>query len=588
MKLYRNLFLLPLALGTLLLASCRSTSTETPVPFPPIPVGGKPTFTLQLAPSASPHSLTLQRRVGTLDAFVDLNGNKLMDAGEAFSETPTTITIPAGTTSLDLYGAYEELNLQGLPVEQLYGDGLDSLYRLNLTGTALRGVELQRVLRSLPKGQAAGATVTIEEQRLNATLTALLSERGIRALRPTGTAINLQEQVLILRLPQGLDFSTIAYEVGGAFVWLDKNLNGVQDEDEAITARGRFTLPVNAAGESVYIFHGQISGLSVYRPDDPSGDEEEEEEEEEVPTDDEGEAGEGEARAFRQALTSAQVVTLDASRARGLLIIEWGEELSLGAVDVSGCEQLRSIVAPRNPVASLTLPTKSALRILQISGHRLPELDLRAQPLLQRVSLPQGLLKEVQLGTHAELSILSLGGNQIESLSLPELPALKTLTLERNKLHSLLFPLDYRFENLETVSLADNSLSNLILRGLVKTKLIDVSRNPLITIALPQDLKELRVASTNLTGLHLNPQSTSGRSFIQKLDASDCPHLRILEASQCSLLTEVNLAGSPRLTPEALTSSLPKLTAGGKLRYSAALTAEQRAALSAHGWTVQP
>lgn len=401
-----------------------------------------------------------------------------------------------------------------------------------------------------------------------------------------------QPEGLILRIPEGVDASGVSYELEGKELWLDKNLNGQQDAGEAVAGGGVLNLPANASGETVYHFYGPITGLTLFQPaGSEDGDAEEEDEEE--GEDAEGSEAEGaatgdEARALALPAAAVKAVTLDASHAKSLLSIEWSASLPLGAVDLRGAKELRLAELGANPIQTLVLPEVSNLRVLKLRDHQLQRLDLTKQTHLQQLLLVRGALRELTLGTHEELKQLSLSGNALETLTLPYLPALTLLSLEKNKLHTLQLSTNKSFDYLETCQLSDNQLSQLDLSPLVRTKLIDVSRNPLTRLQLPRDLKELRVASTKLAQLHLNPTEVGARSFIQKLDASDCAELTDLQASQCTNLAEVMLAHCPKLTPARLLSALPQLSAAGKLYYEQPLSAEQRARLTTLGWSVLP
>lgn len=580
MYMMRSFILPALLTGGLLLGSCKSTGDDPQMP--PQPEQPKVAFVLDLAPSASQVMLSLQALASSPEAFVDLNNNGTKDAGEGVGTTATQITLPAGTSQVKAYGAYDQLDLTGLPVTAISGAGLADLRELRLAGTALGQDALEAVVAAVGLGGTAKPKLRIEEYRLDSRLVSFIQQRGIEVLSPEGMAIDTQAEALVLRLPAGVDSRAISYDLEGTDLWLDKNLNGQKDAGEEVGGGGALSLPANASGETIYLFHGKMTSFSLYQPSNNNqgsgGDEDEEEEEDE----------EGEGRALTASASSSPTVMLDASRARSLFFLEWGASLQLGQVNLRGAKELRNAELGANPVQTLVLPEESNLRVLKLRGSQLKSLDLTKQTHLQQLLFVRGALAQVSFGQHDELKQLTLSGNALESVTLPHLPVLTLLSLENNKLRTLQLSAEKNYDYLENCLLGDNQLEALDLTRLVKTKVIDLSRNPLTTLQLPRDLKELRVASTKLTKLDLNPQQAGGRSFIQKLDASDCAELADFQASQCSLLTEVMLARCPKLTPAKLVSALPKLQASGRLHYDQALTEAQRTALTSQGWTVLP
>lgn len=568
-------FLPALLFGGLLLSSCKSDG-EAPQPTPAQP---KEAFDLAFRPNTPALTLSLQATSTTPDAFVDLNSNGVKDAGEAVGTTATRITLPAGTRDVKVYGSYALLDLTGLPVTRIEGAGLASLHELRLAGTSLGQEELAKIVAALGL-TATSPRLVIEEYRLDSRVLSFVENRRIALVNPEGEAIDATRETLILRVPAGLQTQGISYELEGADLWLDKNLNGKKEADEAITRGGGLILPAGASGESIYLFHGKITSFTIYQPSSDPGEDDGDEDE------DEGDEDADEARALPLS-AEAKTLTLDASRAKSLQFIFWDAPLSLGEVNLRGAKELRNVELATNPVEVLLLPEESNLRVFKLRGHQLRRLDLSKQSHLQQFLLVRGALTEVTFGRHDELQQLTLSGNQLETLTLPHLPALTLLSAEKNKLRTLQLSTEKSYEYLTTCSLADNQLSSLDLTRLVKTQLIDLSRNPLTHLQLPHDLKELRVAGTKLSELRLNPQTAGVRAFIQKLDASDCAELQLLEASQCSLLSEIKLAHCPKLTPEKLSSALPRLSIPGTLYYDQKLSEGQRTALTALGWTVK-
>ena len=540
----------------------------------------RPNIELSLASSQKDVTLTLMSDKPE-SVFIDLNGNAQKDEGESF-EVGKPVTIHPKGDKLGLYGPFTSLDISGQDVTKISGKGLIGLEAMNLTNTKLSTQEVEDALRLFAGKE--GGKLTLEEWRVTPRIRELIKFFKWQIVRPNGSLIDPNESVLVLRaLAKEVLEKKVALELqGGKGLWLDKNLNGTKDAGEDLPTGGlTLNLPASLpTGESVYIIHGSATGLSLNVAEDPAEDESEE------PEDSDEGADEAEnARALRANEDSSQIgISIDASRFSSLLFMECEGGLNVKYVDVSSCKSLATLTLSGNPIETLVLPPNgSELKVLQLAGNRLKTLyildDLTK---LSQFTASNGTLQYIY-SIPSELITLNLSGNKLTDLIIPSASKLKTLNLKNNMLRNLEIKGE-AYNGLETCILEGNQLEDLDLAAFVKTKLINVSNNPLKSIELPWDMKELNISKTELQGLNLNAH----KSFIQKLDASNCAKLTLIQMSQCTNLSSVNLQGSKALKGDKISSELPQLIGHkGKLTIEQGrLSASELSAIKAKGWSL--
>ena len=544
----------------------------------------RPDIELSLSSSQKDVTLTLMSDKPE-SVFIDLNGNARKDEGESF-EVGKPVTIHPKGDKLSFYGPFTSMDISGQDVTKISGKGLIGLKAMNLTNTKLATKEIEDALRLLA-GKEAGK-LTLEEWRVTPSIRGLIKFFKWQIVRPNGSLIDPNESVLVLRaLAKEVLEKKVALELsGGKGLWLDKNLNGTKDADEDLPTGGlTLNLPASLpTGESVYIIHGSATGLSLNVAEDPAEDESEE------PEDNDEGADEAEnARALRANEDGSQIgISIDASRFPSLLSMECEPNLNVKYVDVSSCKSLATLTLDGNPIETLVLPDAgSELKVLQLAGNRLKTLNILGLTKLSQFTASNGTLQYIY-SIPSELMTLNLSGNKLTDFIIPSDSKLKTLNLKNNMLHNLKIEGE-AYNGLETCILEGNQLEDLDLAAFVKTKLINVSNNPLKSIELPWDMKELNISKTELQSLNLNPKDTAHKSFIQKLDASNCAKLTLIQMSQCTNLSSVNLQGSKALKGDKISSELPQLTnLKGKLTIEQGrLSASELSAIKAKGWSLE-
>lgn len=548
----------------------------------------RPNIELTLASSQKDVTLTLMSDKPE-SVFIDLNGNARKDEGESF-EVGKPVTIHPKGDKLGLYGPFTSMDISGQDVTKISGKGLIGLKAMNLTNTKLSTEEIEDALRLLAGKE--GGKLTLEEWRVTPSIRKHIKFFKWQIVRPNGSLIDPNESVLMLRaLAKEVLEKRVALELsGGKGLWLDKNLNGTKDAGEDLPTGGlTLNLPASLpTGESVYIIHGSATGLSLNVAEDPAGDEGDKSEE---PEDSDEGADEAEnARALRANEDGSQIgISIDASRFPSLLSMECEPNLNVKYVDVSGCKSLATLTLDGNPIETLVLPDfGSELKVLQLAGNRLKTfIILNELTKLSQFTASNGTLQRIY-SIPSELITLNLSGNKLTDLIIPRDSKLKTLNLKNNMLRTLEIEGE-AYNGLETCILEGNQLEDLDLAAFVKTKLINVSNNPLKSIELPWDMKELNISKTELQGLNLNPKDTAHKSFIQKLDASNCAKLTLIQMSQCTNLSSVNLQGSKALKGDKISSELPQLTGHkGKLTIEQGrLSASELSAIKAKGWSLE-
>lgn len=549
-----------------------------------IPKDLRPDIELSLASSQKDVTLTLMSDKPE-SVFIDLNGNARKDEGESF-EVGKPFTIHPKGDKLSFYGPFTSMDISGQDVTKISGKGLIGLKAMNLANTKLSTKEIEDALRLLA-GKEVGK-LTLEEWRVTPSIRELIKFFKWQIVRPNGSLIDPNESVLVLRaLAKEVPEKRVALELeGGKGLWLDKNLNGTKDADEDLPTGGlTLNLPASLpTGESVYIIHGSATGLSLNVAEDPAEDESEEPEDS-----DEGADETENTRALRANEDGSQIgISIDASRFSSLLSMECEEGLNVKHVDVSGCKSLATLTLSGNPIETLVLPADgSELKVLQLAGNRLKTLNILGLTKLSQFTASNGTLQSIY-SIPSELITLNLSGNKLTDLIIPRDSKLKTLNLKNNMLRTLQIEGE-AYNGLETCILEGNQLESLDLAAFVKTKLINISNNPLKSIELPWDMKELNISKTELQSLNLNPKDTAHKSFIQKLDASNCAKLTLVQMSQCTNLSSVNLQGSKALKGDKISSELPQLTGHkGKLMIEQGrLSASELSAIKAKGWSLE-
>ena len=543
----------------------------------------RPDIELSLASSQKDVTLTLMSDKPE-SVFIDLNGNARKDEGESL-EVGKPVTIHPKGDKLSFYGPFTSMDISGQDVTKISGKGLIRLEAMNLTNTKLSTKEIEDALRLLASKEAG--KLTLEEWRVTPSIRGLIKFFKWQIVRPNGSLIDPNESVLVLRaLAKEVLEKRVALELqGGKGLWLDKNLNGTKDAGEDLPTGGlTLNLPASLpTGESVYIIHGSATGLSLNVAEDPAEDESEE------PEDSDEGADEAEnARALRANEDGSQIgISIDASRFPSLLSMECEPNLNVKHVDVSACKSLATLTLSGNPIETLVLPDAgSELKVLQLAGNRLKTLNILGLTKLSQFTASNGTLQSIY-SIPSELITLNLSGNKLTDLIIPRDSKLKTLNLKNNMLRNLEIEGE-AYNGLETCILEGNQLESLDLDAFVKTKLINVSNNPLKSIELPWDMKELNISKTELQSLNLNPKDTAHKSFIQKLDASNCAKLTLIQMSQCTNLSSVNLQGSKALKGDKISSELPQLTnLKGKLMIEQGrLSASELSVIKAKGWSL--
>ena len=543
----------------------------------------RPDIELSLASSQKDVTLTLMSDKPE-SVFIDLNGNARKDEGESL-EVGKPVTIHPKGDKLSFYGPFTSMDISGQDVTKISGKGLIRLEAMNLTNTKLSTKEIEDALRILAGKE--GGKLTLEEWRVTPSIRELIKFFKWQIVRSNGSLIDPNESVLVLRaLAKEVLEKKVALELeGGKGLWLDKNLNGTKDAGEDLPTGGlTLNLPASLpTGESVYIIHGSATGLSLNVAEDPAEDESEE------PEDSDEGADEAEnTRALRANEDGSQIgISIDASRFPSLLSMECEPNLNVKYVDVSSCKSLATLTLDGNPIETLVLPPNgSELKVLQLAGNRLETLNILNLTKLSQFTASNGTLDYIY-SIPSELITLNLSGNKLTDLIIPRDSKLKTLNLKNNMLRN--FKIEGEsYNGLETCNLEGNQLESLDLAAFVKTKLINVSNNPLKSIELPWDMKELNISKTELQSLNLNPKDTAHKSFIQKLDASNCPKLTLIQMSQCTNLSSVNLQGSKALKGDKISSELPQLIGHkGKLTIEQGrLSASELSAIKAKGWSL--
>lgn len=581
--------ILPLSLAfTLALGACQNKDDEPQNGGGETPAA-KAHEALRLALPTGAKSLTLSGATAdeAQPLFIDLNGDGKLTEGEAITAESKAFALPGDASSLVIYGVPSSLNLAGQPVSSLTVTDLAKLTELNISGTQLPSANLVSLIEALPTPTASSSPkVVIDESQRQGQFVQIASNKHWTLQRADGTTIDPTESTMNIRLVRAMDkaqYNAVLMRFTGArSMWVDRNLNGKQDADEALPTGSLELSLADGEQSKLFVLHGtgSILEMETVLPPDPDDDDDSDDD------DSDAASSVSSARALR-ATTRAQdvpfLIDLDVNKFAGLLSISVDPLNGLRSIDAAYAPALTTIRATNNPVESLTLPKKdSKFTSLTLNNASLTELDLSDQKLLQTVSLTSNDLTKLTLGEAGNLSTLDLSGNKLASLELPALPAILRLDLSGNQLTSLTLKGEVN-KQVTYLRLQNNQLTTIDLSGFKqKVQELRLDKNPLTTAKLPGDINKLNVSGTKLAALDL-----SANQFLVSLDASGIAELASLKLFATSTTLEtLNLGNCPALTAEAILEALPKVSGVKTLRLeSGKLSADQIRAAREKGWS---
>ncbi len=226
-----------------------------------------------------------------------------------------------------------------------------------------------------------------------------------------------------------------------------------------------------------------------------------------------------------------------------------GKQLA-GALDVSNCPMLDSVVCWDNRITALDVTGCGALTELYARTNLIPALDLSDNPLLEILSCGENPLSELDVSANPALWYLYCYGTDVAEIDLANNRAIRHMNLSSNALTELdvtgcpelqifyclgneLTELDVSGNpHLFSLYCNDNSIAEL-----------DVSNHTELTIL---DCYGNGMTALNIAGCTVLNDVHCGINALTELDISACPNLEYLDCTN-NLLTSLDLSQSPQL-----------------------------------------
>lgn len=181
-------------------------------------------------------------------------------------------------------------------------------------------------------------------------------------------------------------------------------------------------------------------------------------------------------------------------------------EVDLSALDLTNASSLIAIVCRKNAsLKSVLLPTeKRKLAKLDLCGNKLSgKMDLSEYSALKSIDLSENELTSLVLGNKPELKQLLLAANKLTEFDLTHTEVLEVLSFEKNKMKELSFS---GATELKTIIASDNELEKIDLSYCNWLEKVDFEGNRLKEVVLPvesNETKEVKFSRNKLSYIDL-------------------------------------------------------------------------------------
>ena len=202
---------------------------------------------------------------------------------------------------------------------------------------------------------------------------------------------------------------------------------------------------------------------------------------------------------------------------------------NLTELDLSAQTELEELNISATKITSIDLSKNTKLQKLHVGGGSLTSLDVSMLPELTLLNCAYAKLTDLEVSNNTKLEALYCNGNKLYELNVSALPALKRLNCAHNQINALDVTAN---SNLEYLNCGRNPLVTLNVTGLANLKNLSCSHN---------DLTEL-----SLTGLSSLGFLHTAFSQLTTIDASPCANLYMMNANN-SQLASVNIAQNSKL-----------------------------------------
>lgn len=229
-------------------------------------------------------------------------------------------------------------------------------------------------------------------------------------------------------------------------------------------------------------------------------------------------------------MNNTQVMELDLSACKKLMVLRLEQNPQLTQLNITGCTALTTLMATNSALSELDVSANTALEILNVSNNRLTELNVDANIALTTLDVSYNQLTKLNVSSNTALNELNAGDNQLTELDTSVNPALASLKVNNNLLEKLNVT---DCTSLTTLHASNNQLTAVDVSGFTMLKSLHLYNNRLQTLDVSgcTSLAELDVTYNQLT----------------KLDVSGFTALTLLRVAENQPLTQLNVSGCTSL-----------------------------------------
>ncbi|MDY6147409.1 MAG: hypothetical protein SPI35_00095 [Porphyromonas sp.] len=229
-------------------------------------------------------------------------------------------------------------------------------------------------------------------------------------------------------------------------------------------------------------------------------------------------------------------------------------EADLSALDLTNASSLIAIVCRKNaPLKSVSLPAeKQKLAKLDLCGNKLSgTMDLSEYSALKSIDLSENELTSLVLGNKPELKQLYLASNKLSEFDLTHSGVLETLSFENNQVAELSF---FGATELKNITARENKLTEVDLSHCNSLEIIDFEANEIEEITLPVEsphTKEVKLSNNKFSYIDLAAFTSAIQIDVAKNQLTEISMPVSKELSHLSLsdnkLSKIDLRGTPNL-----------------------------------------
>jgi len=218
-------------------------------------------------------------------------------------------------------------------------------------------------------------------------------------------------------------------------------------------------------------------------------------------------------------------------------------------IDLSSNTNLQNVYLNDNQLTSIDLSNNVNLKYFVIDNNQLTSIDFSNNPELLYLQIKNNSLTSLDLSNNIKLTNVECENNSITSLDLTANIYLKSLFCQNNELTTL-----SNNNGLQTLRCQNNQLTNLNVSNFPQLESLFCQDNNLTVLDINNTmyLSDLRCQNNPITELNTTnswdlEELYCDNTLISSLNMSNNSKLKLLSASNCSLLTTLDLSNNGNL-----------------------------------------